>query len=111
MARSLGNDWERLVPMAHYSAKELARLCQLSVRQLQRVFRRQFRCTPQNWLNEQRLRAAGPLLRSGFPVKVVALELGFKQTSHFCREFKSYHQITPSRFADSGFTRLNVVQR
>jgi AraC family transcriptional regulator len=96
-------DWERLAPMAHYDAKELAKLCQLSVRQLQRDFRRQFARTPQDWLNEQRIKAAGPLLLTGMPVKVVALELGFKQASHFCRQFKSYNELTPSDYVQINF--------
>lgn len=36
----------------------------------------------------------------GLPVKVVALDLGFKQASHFCRKFKSCFGIAPSRFAN-----------
>jgi AraC-like DNA-binding protein len=30
---------------------------------------------------------------------MVALELGFKQPSHFCRQFKSFNHLTPSQFA------------
>jgi len=30
------------------------------------------------------------------------LELGFKQSSHFCRKFKTYHQLTPSEFVALG---------
>jgi AraC family transcriptional regulator len=103
MNRAFIDDWERLAPNARYDARELAKLCNVSVRQLQRDFRRQFAMCPQNWLNEQRLKAAQSLLLSGHPVKVVALELGFKQTSHFCRQFKSYHHQTPSNFVDSRF--------
>ena len=90
-----------LAAQAHFDAKELARLCKLSVRQLQRDFRRQKGCTPQNWLNKQRLMAAQRLLQSGEPVKNVAFNLGYKQSSHFCRQFKMYHNMTPAQFADS----------
>ena len=65
-----------LAPTAHYNATELAKLCKLSVRQLQRVFRRHFERAPQDWLNEQRIKAAEQLLLSGRPVKTVAFELG-----------------------------------
>lgn len=101
---------EVLAAQAHFNAKELAKLCKLSVRQLQRDFRRQKGCTPQNWLNEQRLMAAQRMLQSGEPVKKVALDLGFKQASHFCRQFKMYHNLTPAQFADSFLFSDDVAQ-
>lgn len=91
-------NWEELVEAAHYDARKLAELCDISVRQLQRHFRRNFDCSPQIWLNKRRLLAAQKLLLQGEPVKKVALDLGFKQTSHFCRQFKSHKNMTPSEF-------------
>ena|ERR1700744_3487031 len=101
MAIRFIQNWEGLAPMAHYDAKELAKLCRLSVRQLQRDFQQSYACTPQKWLNEQRIKAAQQLLLSGKSIKIVAHELGFKQTSHFCRQFKVYRQLTPSQFFNS----------
>ena len=89
---------EELAAKANYDSRALAKLCNLSTRQLQREFRRCFGLSPQQWLDEQRLNAAGPLLLSGEPVKKVAYDLGFKQTSHFCRKFKVQHRMTPSEF-------------
>lgn len=97
--------WETLAETAHYDANQLARLCGISTRQLQRHFRHEFRCSPQKWLNERRLEVAEVLLLSGEPVKKVALDLGFKQTSHFCRQFKNRNKLTPSQFAFSQITR------
>jgi len=103
MGRLLVTDWnwEDLARIAHYDANELAKLCEISTRQLQRHFRRRFHSTPQNWLNERRLLAAQDLLLSGDSVKKVALDLGFKQSSHFCRQFKIRNKVTPSQFAHS----------
>jgi len=92
-------EWEQLAAAARYNARELAKLRRLSVRQLERDFRREFNRTPQHWLNEQRLKAAQQLLLAGEPVKKVAYELGFKQVSHFCRQFKSQNHQTPTGFA------------
>lgn len=103
MGRMYINDWKGLAATARYDVNELAKLCQRSVRQLQRDFRRQFACAPQTWLNEERLKAARSLLLSGQPIKTVAWELGFKQSSHFCRQFKTYHKLTPSQFIDVNF--------
>ena len=90
--------WEALARKAHYNSNELAGLCGVSTRQLQRHFRRHFRCSPQAWLNQRRLLLAELLLLKGETVKKVAFDLGFKQTSHFCRQFKSHNHMTPSEF-------------
>jgi transcriptional regulator GlxA family with amidase domain len=111
MARKFIEDWEQLAPIAQYDAKKMAELCKLSVRQLQRDFRRQFARTPQDWLNEQRLKAAQDLLLSGKSIKLVAFELGFKQASHFCRQFKAYHNLTPSEFIFQTQILEHVVDR
>ena len=91
-------EWLKLGEAAHYSVNELARLLQLSVRQLQRIFRRQFGRPPQEWLNAERIIAAQRLLLEGRSVKQTALDLNFKHTSHFCRQFKDTHDLTPSEF-------------
>ena len=54
--------------------------------------------SPKAWLNEQRMIAARNLLFEGHSVKMVGCQLGFKQTSHFCREFKRSYCMTPSQF-------------
>ena len=91
-------EWKGLAETAHFNARALAQLCGLSIRQLQRDFRRQFGSSPQHWLNEQRIATARELLLSGLSVKAVAFELGFKQPSHFCRQFKLSSRLTPSEF-------------
>src|SRR5262249_39702852 len=79
----------------------LARFCGISIRQLQRRFREELSRSPQCWLDEQRIVAAEKLLILGYQVKRVAFDLGFKQSSHFCRQFKSRKQMTPSEFVMS----------
>lgn len=98
MARTLLERWEQLAGTARYDAKELAKLCNLSVRQLERNFHHNLERSPQDWLNEERIKAARQLLLSGKPVKKVASDLGFKQVSHFYRQFKSFNQMTTSEF-------------
>lgn len=98
MAKNLSQPRKQTVAGARYDARELAKLFQMSPRQLQRKFNRYLKRSPQDWLNEQRVMAARRLLLSGRTVKEVAFELGFKQVSHFCRQFKMYHHLTPSEF-------------
>ena len=73
MAKALLERWEQLAGTARYDAKDLAKLCNLSVRQLERDFRHLLDRSPQDWLNEQRIKAAQQLLLSGQQVKLVAL--------------------------------------
>jgi AraC-like DNA-binding protein len=107
---------EELAQTANYDANKLARLCGISVRQLQRYFRRRFQHSPQNWLDDLRMLAAQKLLLSGDSVKKVAIELGFKHTSHFCRQFKYRNNMTPSEFTTLQVTKCrsritNVADR
>jgi AraC-like DNA-binding protein len=77
----------------------LARLCQISPRQLERYFRERFGRTPQEWLDEVRLHEAPHFLRGGKLVKEVAFELGFVHPSHFIRKFKQFYRCTPLKFS------------
>src|SRR6185503_15743617 len=90
--------WEELAEAAQYRTYMLARLRNITTRQLRRQLRRDLGCAPQQWLNERRIAAAEELLRAGGPIKSVAFEVGFKQSSHFCRVFKALKRMTPSEF-------------
>ena len=92
---------EELAQAAHYEANTLAQLCGISTRQLQRHFRQCFHDSPQSWLDDRKMLIAKKLLLSGDSVKKVAIDLGFKHTSHFCRQFKCRNHMTPSEFAGS----------
>lgn len=109
--RLVNGQWEELAEAAHYNARELAKLCSISTRQLQRYFRDIFHRSPQNWLNVRRMVAAQSLLLSGESVKKVALDLGFKQSSHFCRQFKSQCNMTPSEFVSEQFQSNEMSPR
>jgi AraC-like DNA-binding protein len=89
---------ENLAVAAHWRSKELAKLLNLSTRQLQRDFKQLVSCSPQEWLDKRRIKVAQQMLLAGKPVKTVAFELGFKQVSHFCRKFKAKSNMTPSCF-------------
>ena len=67
-------------------------------RQLGRYTHATFGNSPQEWLDEQRLIMAVAMLRKNIAVKEVALTLGFKQTSHFSREFKLRYGLSPTAF-------------
>jgi len=81
-----------------YSACVLSKRLEVTPRQLRRYTNARFGRSPQDWLNEQRLYRAGQMLKKCRMVKTVAFQLGFKQVSHFSREFKLQYGISPTEF-------------
>lgn len=101
-------DWEALAKDSYYSSQQLAALCDVSLRHLQRHFKNHYALQLGAWLSELRLAHAYQLLLEGRRVKEVAFSLGFKQLSHFSREFKRYHGITPSTLLDSTWPKAKT---
>ncbi len=66
---------------------------------LQRVFRRQFRCTPAQYAARLRIEwAQHELSRSDADIATVALEAGFSDQAHFTRRFRKFTATTPGRY-------------
>jgi AraC-like DNA-binding protein len=80
---------------------QMARLCQISLRHLERTFKVESGCTPREWLKTQRLNNALLMLRKAPSVKQVAYALAYPQIPQFCREFKMRFGITPKEFRQS----------
>ena len=89
-------EWETLAEEAGFRSSELADLCQISLRTLERHFQKHYGCTVSKWLRDLRLKQAYAGLLEGKPVKEVAFDTGYKQMSHFSRDFKSYYGLPPS---------------
>lgn len=87
--------WRNMAGATGYRAGRMAKEMNISRRQLQRYTQRFFGLSPQEWLNQERLLAAAALLKQYRCVKLVAFNLGFKQVSHFSREFKSHYGLCP----------------
>jgi len=98
MSSRLGfvQEWEELAQKAGFRARELAELCQSSLRTLERHFQRHYGMTVSEWLRDLRLKQAYSSLQTGKAVKEVAFEHGYKQVSHFSREFKTHFGVSPS---------------
>jgi AraC-like DNA-binding protein len=92
-------DWSHLAELSGFRAGNLARELGISQRQTERYIKRQFGVSPQRWLNELRMSKALHLVEKLNSVKEVAYTLGFKQVSHFCREFKQFHGVTCGEYA------------
>lgn len=98
--------WESLAEKANYQPLRLAKLCQVSLRTIQRHIRREYNITLAAWLNAARLDEARDRLASGERVKQVAFDLGYKQLSHFSRVFKERFGVSPRFLQGAGETRV-----
>ena len=90
--------WTWMARRSGFSVKSLAAYFRTTPRQIERCCREELGRSPQEWFNEQRLIAARNLLLEEESIKMVAIELGFKQVSHFCRQFKQQYGLTPSEY-------------
>ena len=100
------NNWEVLAAQSNYCPSELARLCHVSLRTLQRRFASNYNMTISDWMRQIRLAKAYARVVSGEPIKAVAYDLGFKQLSHFSRVFKEVHGVAPSFISPRGRAKL-----
>ncbi len=111
-------DWQRVAREAGFRPTEMALLCSISERQLQRIFRRRFGCTPRRWLRQLQCRLAKELVAQGYSSKAAAAELNFATEAHFCREFKKVFGASPqafgpnqlSLFSESGLAALRRTE-
>jgi AraC-like DNA-binding protein len=87
--------WEALAFNCNFRIGKLAQVCQVSVRTLQRHFRKHYDLTMREWLREVRLEKSRSMLPEAGCVKTVAYELGYKQPSHFTRDFKQRYGVPP----------------
>ena len=91
-------DWETLAKEAGFHPEMIAVLCQISLRQLERHFKKNFKKTPIEWSKELRRRLAIQHLAEGWSTKAVAQQLHFSDAAHLCHEFKVVYGTTPQNF-------------
>ena len=91
-------DWPERARLAHYRVQELARICRVRQRTLERFFHDHFIRTPRDWLEELHQAEVERLLVSNKPLKEVSYLAGYKQPSHMTKRFLDYHGMTPSEW-------------
>ncbi len=92
---------ERLAEMGSLpSLNDLAKLCNLSIRQLTRGFRVSRGCSIGEYLAQNRLAHAKRLLTNNASVKEVALSLGFTSPANFSTTFRRATGETPRQFRE-----------
>ncbi len=99
---------ERMQKFLHYidlhyqeeiSLEQLADCASVSKSECTRCFRRCIRTTPYRYLTEYRLAKAAKLLgETDLPVSTIALDVGFRQVSHFGKCFREKTGFTPREY-------------
>jgi len=80
---------------------QLAKACGLSLRAFERQFRASYRCTPQHYVRQLRVRmSCHALVNSRKSLAEIATEFGFADQSHFSREFRSFQGETPRSYRE-----------
>ena len=81
------------------SVAEMARLVGLSPWHFTRVFKTETSKTPKRYLKEIRMQKAEELLsRTLLGLKEIVYAVGLNDRSHFSRDFKRRHGLTPKQF-------------
>jgi AraC family transcriptional regulator, glycine betaine-responsive activator len=96
--------------------REMARRANVSVRQVERLFREQIGASPKTFYLDLRLAKARTLLRRTLgSLRTIALECGFGSPSHFCHAYKRRYGIPPTHerrsFAASDGAGQPALQR
>ncbi len=77
--------------------REMARHANISVRQVERLFREHIGSSPKSFYLDLRLAKARALLRRTLgSLRTIALECGFGSPSHFCHAYKRRYGIPPT---------------
>ena len=103
-------EWETLAKQADYQPGNMAALCPISLRQLERFFAEKFHQTPGEWVRLLRCRLALQLISEGYSTKAAAAELRFASESHFCHEFKKTYGVSPQSSSEPISTVGKAIQ-
>jgi AraC-like DNA-binding protein len=88
-------DWTVLARSSGYSLERLTQATGFSLRTLQRHVSDRFGINLHAFISDLRMLDGAERLRKGMSVKEVAVELGFKNTSHFVRIYRAKFGTTP----------------
>jgi AraC-like DNA-binding protein len=92
------DEWVKIASKSGYKVAQMSKVTGISPRQLRRYTKKLFGRSPHHLLREQRLIAARRMLEEYRSVKSVCFLLGFKQLSHFSRDFRTHYGLSPTAF-------------
>jgi len=115
LTRVTDQQWRAMAHAAHFNVQELAKLCGLPLRTLERSLKRKWNRCPQQWLHELRMMEARRLLLEGFSITENADSIGGNLLvgHEWCRENLSIssHSLLfrpPGHWRDACVTQSTV---
>ncbi len=94
------------------SEEQLARFCNLRPLQFSRQFKKAFGVSFQEMLQQLRIREATRLLENPeLQILDIALTVGYRDHSYFCRVFKKYLGVTPKTYQEQQLSQSEQEQR
>jgi len=103
--------WLELAEEARFRASNIAKKLDVSSRQFRRVVRAIFGSAPEEVLTDGRLVLSKKVLQRRRRVKDAAVLLGYKQPSHFSRQFKARYGVSPKAFDGRGNYTIGVREQ
>jgi AraC-like DNA-binding protein len=101
---------KRISKVMHYIRKnieqelpisELSAICNLTDDHFIRLFKKEMKCTPVQYVNQKKIERAQMMLTvEGRQVKEISYSLAFENVSYFNRLFKVYTGMTPNEYRD-----------
>jgi AraC-like DNA-binding protein len=92
------HDWDERARRARFKVIELAGLCKVTPRHLDRYILEKFGEPALHWITGVRFREAAALILQDRPIKEVADKAGYSTPAHFCRAFKRFYRLSPTAF-------------
>jgi AraC-like DNA-binding protein len=94
------------------SVGDLAGMVKLSPWRFTHLFKKETSKSPMQYLKEIRMQHAEEMLRkTSLTVKEVVYAVGLNDRSHFSREFKTLHGLTPKEFIARYRTYVRILQK
>jgi len=89
---------------------QLCRHVRMSRSKLYVEFKKQLGCSPGEYQQQLRLKAAAEAIRAGKTVTVACYEVGFNDLSHFSRRFSQFFGCSPSQFRSKYFDMNTAIE-
>ena len=92
------SDWDERLAGTRWQAKALAQACGIGEWELRHYVHCKFGWGLHEWIRSKRMQEAVLLLEKKVQIKNIWPELGYRQASHFSRDFKLFYGVSPRTY-------------
>jgi methylphosphotriester-DNA--protein-cysteine methyltransferase len=95
-------DWEAVALRCRGKVELMAATLLVSRKTIERYFRKKWHMTPARWAKRKLLERAMALIRQGYSIKAVVIDLNVCSETWLCREFRKMYGASPGSFHPAG---------